>query len=652
MEKKLKFPVVDIKGHRLVSIDGDISYFYSIALSDLEQLAPFELDSFFNELENSLNNLNPSTWLKFYSIKEEFFLNTNTEDLRLSGIELIKRSDPLKVLFSGGLYTEIALLEDSVRFNQSSLSILSTSSLGDLNSSLKGFDYVLFFKKIETSKSKRKLESIRSSQQSSFTKLKKDLSGESSYFEAESLLSGIIHGEESLFDMELYFLAKDNARSLKEELSLLAFDTHLEGLSLKKLNMGLKEAFNSIIPGVAPKFRHRGILNKTSHLKFLLPLSKSRLMEKGIKFLDIEDQVIYFNPFKKSLKNRNMLVTGLSGSGKSVFVNKIIHDLAPNYPVVILDKGGSFKRTALYHEGVELTSKFNPFQFKDPIYLREIILSFVDLKDFSNLERGRLLKKIKEVAPKCISFKELIDSLENDFPNLGLYFEEVWPYITNAKVEMNDFLYVDIQNFPKLIITSLILYILEYFKNLKTMEKVLVLDEVWALIKDHGDYIDECFRTFRKTGAYPIAISQSLKDFDESSSGLKGSITNNSYFKVFFPQELGGSSEVDEFDTSNIKDLRFLKQKYSECYLKSTDNIYRKTLKITLSNLEYELFHTESGEDTEFYNFFNSFRSFFKSNKDTINSYIRLKYENNPTKLHSFISLAGTTGQHSFYARQ
>ena len=169
---------------------------------------------------------------------------------------------------------------------------------------------------------------------------------------------------------------------------------------------------------------------------------------------------------------------------------------------------------------------------------------------------------------------------------------------------------------------------LEYFKNIGAKEKILVFDEAWSFLKDHADYIDECFRTFRKTGALPIAISQGLNDFAGSGGKLYSSITNNSFIKVFFPQEKIDDPEVTEFDHEMIKTLHFEKGSFSECYLKSADNKIRKVLRIYLSPLELELFHTEAGEDSKFFDFFNKHRPFLDSNQEAINAYVRLKHAN------------------------
>ena len=186
---------------------------------------------------------------------------------------------------------------------------------------------------------------------------------------------------------------------------------------------------------------------------------------------------------------------------------------------------------------------------------------------------------------------------------------------------------MDIEDYPKGIVAPLIIFILEYFKRIDTNEKILVFDECWSFLKDHASFIDECFRTFRKTGAFPIAISQSLNDFSSFNQELASSITNNSFFKVFFPQELETQNDISDFDIENIMSLGFKKNVYAECYLKTTDNRIRKTIRNYLSPVELQLFHTEVGQDLKYFTFLNRFEGFFESRKDATQAYVRLKNE-------------------------
>jgi type IV secretory pathway VirB4 component len=402
----------------------------------------------------------------------------------------------------------------------------------------------------------------------------------------------------------------------------------LEGQAPTKLKSGLGTIFSELIPGATPELNKRSHFNKTSHLKYLLPVSQSKLMEGGIPFHDECDQEVFLNPFSSEIKNKNMLVTGLSGSGKSVFVNKLVHKLIDKHPTVILDKGGSFKKLTDYHGGVVLSGGINPMQFKDPIFIREFILSVVDKNEFTKLCRGKLLFLIKEflASSQEQSFKRLLKFLESEFAGISYYFEDIKDYISENNASEVPILYVDVESYPKNMIPPIIIFILGYFKNHKAKEKILVFDECWSFLADHSEYIDECFRTFRKSGAFPVAISQGIDDFKAINSSLSNSITNNSFFKIYFPQESRSEGDLTTFDRSRIKDLHFKKNVYSDCYLKSSDNKYRKIIRNYLTPLELELFHTEPGGDDHLNLFLENNKQYFKSTKDAIDAFVGLKY--------------------------
>ena len=218
------------------------------------------------------------------------------------------------------------------------------------------------------------------------------------------------------------------------------------------------------------------------------------------------------------------------------------------------------------------------------------------------------------------------DSLEPHFPGLSLHFEEIAPYILESSPTKTRFLYVDADDSPVNFVAPLVVWLLEYFRQIPRAEKVLVFDECWSFLEDHARWIDGCFRTFRKTGAFPVAISQSLRDFVRT--GLGDSILNNSHFRVFFPQTLEEGDDTDPFDIGRIRSLRFEKGNYSQCYLKSSDNRYRKILENPLTPLEYQIMHSDPGGEEKLLNFLDRFGEFFQSRKDGIEAFVRLRHEN------------------------
>lgn len=637
---RYSFPIASIDGNEIVSTSGDKSYFYKLKGHDLEQKDGIEISNIFNHIESSLNNLSSKESYKFYHLKGENYLNASILNPQI-GLEIYPCNEPMEVFFEeADIFSDIGIYDDYILYNGKYHRIISVKSFNEDEIDEfflpRSFDYILNIRRKENEKALKILDRVRMSHGAGQFKAKRDFESEGAYAQAEDLIQDITHGEESIFDMELFFIVGEesletlNIRTfdLISSLKIKGITPFIEGHSIRSHKSGLFQIFRDLIVGVKPSFKYRSIPNKTGHLKFLIPFSESLFMNEGIELNDISEKEIYFNPFSKDFKSRNMLVTGSTGGGKSVFVNKIVHALISEHPAVILDKGGSFKKICAYHNGHNLESGINPLDFKCPYYLREFVLSAVDKEKFQRLEKGLLLKEIKAflINYQGNSFFDLLSYLESSFKGIGLYFEDIKEFIKVSNCEVKRLLYVDIENYPSSQIAPLIIYILEYFKNIPEPEKVLVFDECWKFLKDHGEYIEECFRTFRKSGAFPIAISQGLADFSCLGKDLYSSITNNSYFKVFFPQEFIEDKDVSEFDNGRISSLHYRKGEYSECYLKTQDGLYKKILRIFLSPLELELFHTESGQSDNFFKFLKDKRDYFSSNKETIDSFVRLHH--------------------------
>ena len=631
------FPISSVEGNKITSLNGNLARFFAIHPPDLEQLTDHQIQNFFASVATILNGLNPAHYFKYYQLGGRGYLETNGNNFQLPGVRFSPCNNPLETFFGGEeLFSNVLIFDDYINYNGKYTRIISVKEFEEntLSTTMPtDVDSMLCLKRMSPDKAKKFLERVRSGHMAGFLKSKRDIEGEGSYAQAEELLQELIYGHESLFTIELFFILtassledlNGNTTSFCSKLSLCGINPFVEGHSFKNAKSGLPSIFGQLIPGVPPTLGLREHVDKTSHLCYLLPLHRSHLMNRGIPLLGQNGERIFFDPFAKELKNSNLLVSGASGGGKSVFVNKLVHHLVGKHPTVILDKGGSFKRLALYHGGKVLDQGFNPLQFRDPLYLREFILSVVDKEAFGKLERGRLLKEIKRALYECTTFDGLLDKLEECYPDISYYFEDIKEFFTDKSIPPNNILYVDIDQFPRSITAPLIIWPLEYFKNIPHPHKVLVIDECWSFLQNHADYIDECFRTFRKSGALPIAISQGICDFEGIAGTLGASIANNCHTKAYFPQEIDSSNDIDTFDQQQIQGLSFEKGVYAECYLKSSDNTIRKVVRIALSPLEYELFQTNAGEGDRLNAFLEKYGEFFDSPKQAIEAFVRLR---------------------------
>ena len=289
---------------------------------------------------------------------------------------------------------------------------------------------------------------------------------------------------------------------------------------------------------------------------------------------------------------------------------------------VVLDLGNSFKKTAQYYGGESLSLSFNPLQFKSPHYLKELIISVIPANELSAKMEGKIFSLIQDNFESVATFKDLIKKISAEIPDFELYFSELWDYFDCIERDLSKFTYVDTSLYPDKIKAPLIIFLIEAFKNLEG-KRIFVFDEVWDFLSNNAEYIAECFRTFRKSGASAIAISQGLDDFSATEMGKV--IAKLSTTKILFQQSAEESSELDSFDIEKIKMLSTKRKVYSEFYIKT--ELHRKTARFYPEPLEYELF-TSYHKDRELFDRFHDHYAEFFPFFDIVDRYVDFKYFN------------------------
>jgi hypothetical protein len=220
------------------------------------------------------------------------------------------------------------------------------------------------------------------------------------------------------------------------------------------------------------------------------------------------------------------------------------------------------------------------------------------------------------------SFKDLIKIISAEIPDFELYFSELWEYFDCEERDLSKFTYVDTSLYPDKIKAPLIIFLIEAFKNLSG-KRIFVFDEVWDFLSNNAEYIAECFRTFRKSGASAIAISQGLDDFSSTEMGKV--IAKLSTTKILFQQSADESSELDSFDIEKIKLLSTKRKMYSEFYIKT--ELHRKTARFFPAHLEYELFTSFHRDRESFDRFQQNYDDYFPF-ADIVDRYVSFKYFN------------------------
>ena len=612
-------PLFNINGHKLTDLNGKVSSFYEIIPSDIEGKS-FDLQNkVFDDLESDLINCDDN--LKLYWLDEKLYLNTFS-DLKISHGDVLPCKNPLEVFF-GDYPQEINFYENYLTCGAEYIRVFL---IKDFPTFIKKFDthswpdFVLNIKKLEKNKAKSIINFRRKLHYSSLFKGMKDIDSENAFGEAESVLEGISNGETALMEIECFLIVKAGSKENLDEKSKNLVNKFKDvEASLFQEEKGLSFFYQALIPGVVPSFK-RSSHCTSAYIAKMIPFHRDFIHDKGLRLTSRSSKDIFWDIFNPASINYNVLITGTSGQGKSMMANKILkYELKNDSKAVILDLGNSFYKTARFYDGVILSKKFNPLQFKNPTYLKEFILSAIDDK-FTKMEEGKLYSCICEIIEtEIIDFNHFLDKLEQEFSGISFYFSEIKQFFTNEVVPLNDLTYCDFSNSPEAMKAPLIIYLIEYFKNLEG-KKLFIFDECWHLLNKNADYIAECFRTFRKHQASAIAISQNLDDFSITQLGRV--IIQNTYWKLLFRQSLSPSEFIDNQTIDLLDGIYSKRGEFSEFLLLSED--IKKPARFYSTPLEYELFNTSKDDVLKFNTYLKEYNKYLTF-KECIHNYTALK---------------------------
>jgi len=613
-------PLFEVSENKLTSLKGKRSSFYQIIPTDIEGMTGSLKESVFSELEKNLVDYEGEG--KFYWLDNKLYLNAFSE-VELSNAKIKDSNDPIGTFVQS--YSENINFYDNYLTNADEfIRIFSVKELPvglSLIDTLGWPDFVLNFRKIDKIQAKTKINFKRKLHYSNLFKGMRDIDSENAFNEAESLLDNISSGESALFEIEIFLILRAKT---KEELDLKSKDLVQQFKGLDSLliqeERGLSYFFKSLIPGVPASYK-RADLCPSGYLSYLIPFHTDFVHSDGVELHSRRGKSIKIDLFCQNAINYNVLITGTSGQGKSMMANKLLdYELANNTKGMILDLGNSFYKTATIYNGSVLSEKFNPLQFKNPRYLKEFVLSVIEDK-VSKKDEGKLFEAISSILSNGIkTFSDFLKELEKEFSGISFYFSELKDFFTDETNELNNLTYCDFSNYPEAMKAPLIIYLIEYFKNLDG-KKIFIFDECWHLLNKNADYIAECFRTFRKHQASAIAISQNLDDFSITQLGRV--IIQNTYWKLMFRQSLSASEFMDTHTIDLINSIQSKKGEYSEFLLLSED--HKKPIRYYPTYLEYQLFTSDRQDNNKLFHYINANKEFLTFQECLIN-FTKLKH--------------------------
>jgi conjugation system TraG family ATPase len=367
--------------------------------------------------------------------------------------------------------------------------------------------------------------------------------------------------------------------------------------------------------------------------------------------VDISDELIA----KGLATNRNKLIIGPSGTGKSFATNHILHAYhAHQSYIVVVDMGNSYAGLCELLGGYYFTYtedqpiRFNPFYLEDGLVpdtekkesLKTLLVALWKKEDESfrrseyvALSNALQLYYEKEVAFRC--FDSFYEFLRDEYVEV-LQLEKVkdnafdvsnflyvlrpfyrggeFDYLLNASENLDvlqqRFIVFEIDTIKDhpILFPVVTLVIMELFigkmRKLPGLRKMILIEEAWKAIAKAGmaEYIKYLYKTVRKYYGEAIVVTQDLDDI-LSSAIIKDTIINNADVKILLDQSKYQARFTDVQEMLGLPDGEVPKilsmnkandplRKYKEVYIWPLGKVYR----VEVSPEEYLCYTTEEKE--------------------------------------------------------
>lgn len=475
--------------------------------------------------------------------------------------------------------------------------------------------------------------------------------------EASDIINRMINNNEVVSYLTIYICV--SAQEEKElNIKCKEIEREVQKLKLKirpVTNFLLKSGFKAVAPfftiqeELNENFR-RNILTSSFTGGFLF--NTNTFIDKQGYYFGINQNggIIIFNLWHKDSDrtNSNMVITGSSGSGKSVAVKHIIYNEIPKSKILIIDSEDEYTYLAknlkgkVVNCGGSMTGHIlNPLQIRtnkdDEEDLNLMALHFQFLHTFfeilfpslNDIEFSLLELTLEELYAKFGITQDIdISKLENtDFPILeDLYYfleqknekecrneylkllslirpisigqaSSIWNGYTDIKIDtrITVFNTKNMQEFQmqykRAQYYNIMSYAWEILSSNKNERDVLIADECHILIDPNIpqtlEYLRNISKRARKHNSSIIVISQSLEDWLNEKIRLYGqSLLANSTYKLFF--KCDGQDLRDLVKTFNLTEMEenlIYNAKRGECLLISGTRKIFATLKIPFQEL-------------------------------------------------------------------
>lgn len=367
------------------------------------------------------------------------------------------------------------------------------------------------------------------------------------------------------------------------------------------------------------------------------------------------DSLTSINPFDPKSSNWNGIVIGGSGSGKTFLMQTLLGDLLrQDADVMIVDRGYGYKHLVELFGGQIIplepggSISINPFELptgeskpddQKKGFLMAVLAAMLPSEDTFNksLENALLSSVINQLYEKAKGEEVRLSDLAKLLGTLTSIGErkanrselelaqslalrlEHWtgdsafgsfidrPTTIHADAPVLYYETTGLERHPELRAVGLLLitdFIWQRITKDLSRKKIVVLDEVWSLLKhpQAASFIVELYRRFRRYNAAVYAITQSLEDFQtEEARGILQNTTYHYLLRLATEDDLVQKLlNLSDRAMETFKTLSSKKGSYSEAmtWIRQEDGLEGGVIVLRPSPIEYWAYTTNAEDMT------------------------------------------------------
>lgn len=452
------------------------------------------------------------------------------------------------------------------------------------------------------------------------------------------------------------FLWDSQYKNLEQNVDMARKELQKANLKLNYLTASAKDFYQANCPGNCSTLKktHRFILPTEAISSFLNLETTATNSTSGILFCDSVHETpvrvdLWDSPLKRGLiVNRNRLIFGPSGTGKSFLVNHIVSQYyEQGHHIIIMDIGNSYKKLCQLVGGeyleYELQNplRFNPFDFEEySLDKKEFLVALLmflwkgsDTKP-SREEKNVLSKYLddyiqftkdnKNIRACFNTFYEYLQEKEIEggqlfFNKISFLFSTVdfykggdYGFILNAE-EKKDFLNTrfivfeldNIKDHPilfPLIIMLLIETTMDKIRNLPGIRKSIFIDECWKPLSqgEMVGFIKYLYKTIRKFYGEIAIATQDVEDIINTDAGPAMINNTDTFLLLSHKKKLSLKDKFYQylsFTESDVSKLYAVDKREVFIKMGSLSNVY----KVKVSPQRYACYSSNGDENEQIY---------------------------------------------------